>query len=342
MSAQSYFTASTTPRVFHYASLSEPPHRASLCSITYPSQQNAHRRGSRRREAHHPASPELQALDSITPHHIASQLATHGPATINSAAGRLLSADRPALSRPVVRVLSSSKQPPASPPARPRTGRQQEDLVRRYADERLLSVSRRYVKKFGSNDGNDSIVGFNSASELCRSSTPLPMSCGYRARIPFLLRLASDFTQYIRSFPPAPRATFALLRKLDHCFASLLGGQDIDSAEPLPGFENGLRAGMTVTDMVRCRSLVEQTRVLMVELMSQGTEEEEEEDEDESETDTDNGLGGAQESAWDTDEERLHMDAARVYEQTIVKLGDRLGEPLVGENAPTNDLVLDI
>ncbi len=104
----------------------------------------------------------------------------------------------------------------------------------------------------------------------------------------------------------------------------------------------GLRAGMTVTDMVRCRSLVEQTRVLMVELMSQGTEEEEEEDEDESETDTDNGLGGAQASAWDTDEERLHMDAARVYEQTIVKLGDRLGEPLVGENAPTNDLVLDI
>ena len=172
----------------------------------------------------------------------------------------------------------------------------------------------------------------------------LPVRLTSRAaslQIPFLLRLASDFTQYIRSFPPAPRATFALLRKLDHCFASLLGGQDIDSAEPLPGFENGLRAGMTVTDMVRCRSLVEQTRVLMVELMSQGTEEEEE-DEDESETDTDNGLGGAQASAWDTDEERLHMDAARVYEQTIVKLGDRLGEPLVGENAPTNDLVLDI
>lgn len=41
-------------------------------------------------------------------------------------------------------------------------------MVRRYADERLLNVSRRYVKKFGSNDGNDSIVGFNSASELCR------------------------------------------------------------------------------------------------------------------------------------------------------------------------------
>jgi len=47
-------------------------------------------------------------------------------------------------------------------------GGNKEDLVRRYADERLLNVSRRYVKKFGSNDGNDSIVGFNSASELCR------------------------------------------------------------------------------------------------------------------------------------------------------------------------------
>ncbi|UNI15310.1 hypothetical protein JDV02_001853 [Purpureocillium takamizusanense] len=231
-------------------------------------------------------------------------------------------------------------------------GSNKEDMVRRYVEDRLLNASRRYVKKFGSNDGNDTVVGFTSASEVCkeldglvnilwRSGTP-------SLQIPFLLKLASDFTQYVRSFPPAPRATFALLGKLDHCFASLLGGQDIDSGEPLPGFENGLRAGMTVTDMVRCRSLVEQTRMLMVELMSQGAEEEEEEEEDDDdESDSENAteddkLGDRQAVAWDIDEERLHMDAARVYEQTIVKLGDRLGEPLVGENAPANDVVWDI
>lgn len=160
-------------------------------------------------------------------------------------------------------------------------------------------------------------------------------------QIPFLLRLASDFTQYVRSFPPAPRATFALLGKLDHCFASILSGQDIDSNETLPGFENGLRAGMTVTDMVRCRSLVEQTRVLMVEILS--GEVDEEEDDDETDTDYEAGMSnndrGQMSVPWDIDEERLHMDSARIYENTIVQLGARMGDPIVSENVPNNDVV---
>lgn len=156
-------------------------------------------------------------------------------------------------------------------------------------------------------------------------------------QIPFLLKMASDFTQYVRSFPPSSKASFDLLHKLDHCFASLLSGQDIETNETLPGFENGLRAGMTTTDMVRCRSLVEQTRVLMVEVMSSGEqEEEEEEEEDDDETDGDDGheteggesydAGGG--SAWDIDEDEMHLDAARIYEKTIVQLGRRLGDSL--------------
>lgn len=158
-------------------------------------------------------------------------------------------------------------------------------------------------------------------------------------QIPFLLKMASDFTQYVRSFPPSSKASFDLLHKLDHCFASLLSGQDIETNETLPGFENGLRAGMTTTDMVRCRSLVEQTRVLMVEVMSSGEQEEEEEDdedEDDDETDGDDGqeteraesydAGGN--SAWDIDEDEMHLDAARIYEKTIVQLGRRLGDSL--------------
>jgi hypothetical protein len=157
-------------------------------------------------------------------------------------------------------------------------------------------------------------------------------------QIPFLLKMASDFTQYVRSFPPSSKASFDLLHKLDHCFASLLSGQDIETNDTLPGFENGLRAGMTTTDMVRCRSLVEQTRVLMVEVMSSGEQEEEEEedDDDDDETDADGGneteggesydAGGN--SAWDIDEDELHLDAARIYEKTIVQLGRRLGDSL--------------
>ena len=164
-------------------------------------------------------------------------------------------------------------------------------------------------------------------------------------QIPFLLKVASDFTQYVRSFPPSPKPSFELLGKLDHCFSSLLSGQDVDTGETLPGFENGLRAGMTVTDMVRCRSLVEQTRVLMVEVLSSDAEAEEDEEEEDEEGDEDTGASEAEadfssvgnagfgRSRWDIeDDDRLHLDAARIYENTIVHLGSRLGDPL-GNNS---------
>ncbi|POR38860.1 Uncharacterized protein TPAR_00948 [Tolypocladium paradoxum] len=227
-----------------------------------------------------------------------------------------------------------------------RPGSNKEGMVRRYAEERLLNTSRRYVKKFGNPDPADTVVGFHNFGQVCRELdgivNVLWLSGTPGLQIPFLLRLASDFTQYVRSFPPAPRATFALLGKLDHCFASILSGQDIDSKETLPGFENGLRAGMTVTDMVRCRSLVEQTRVLMVEILS-GAVDEEEDDDDETDTDYDavasNNNGGQTSAPWDIDEEQLHMDSARIYENTIVQLGVRLGDSIVSENVPSNDVV---
>lgn len=214
-----------------------------------------------------------------------------------------------------------------------RPGSHKEDLVRRYVEDKLLNISRRYVKKFGKPNPGDAVVGFKSFSEVCRefegivnvlwkSGTP-------SLQIPFLLRLASDFTQYVRSFPPSPKSTFDLLRKLDHCFASLLCGQDMESRDSLPGFENGLGAGMTPTDMVRCRSLVEQTRLLMMEILSSG-------EVDEEETDGEGEESSAESTGylltWDADEEKLHMDAARIYENTIVQLGARLGDPLGSEN----------
>lgn len=78
--------------------------------------------------------------------------------------------------------------------------------------------------------------------------------------MPYLLNVALAITEYLSSFPPAPRPTFTLLKKLDHCFASLLQGKDIRSGEILPGFEGGMAKGMTRTDMVRLRSLADETR----------------------------------------------------------------------------------
>lgn len=111
-----------------------------------------------------------------------------------------------------------------------------------------------------------------------------------------------------------------MLRKLDYCFASLLGGEDMDTHEALPGFENGPRAGMSLTDMVRCKSIVEQMRVVIVGVMNMGGAEGDDDDDDEDEDDL-----AAEEHAWDEDDDDdTHMDVARVYEHTIVKLGEVL------------------
>lgn len=141
----------------------------------------------------------------------------------------------------------------------------------------------------------------------------------------------------MKAFPPSPAATFTILHKLDHCFASLLTGEDIETHEALPGFENGLRSGMSRTDMVRCKSTVLNSRILIVDVMSKQPEEEGGTDDTEQtgdETES-SGPGGPTRpgfSLWDDgDEEDLYMDVARVYENTLVKLGETLGESGVAD-----------
>lgn len=41
-------------------------------------------------------------------------------------------------------------------------------MVRRYVEDRLLYISRRYVKKFGNPDPGDEVVGFKSFGEVCK------------------------------------------------------------------------------------------------------------------------------------------------------------------------------
>lgn len=89
---------------------------------------------------------------------------------------------------------------------------------------------------------------------------------------------------------------------------------------------------MTTTEMIRCRSLVDQCRVLMVEVMRDPAEEDEE-DEDEggdTDTDTDMDMETPAIKGWgsveDDDEMMMQLDAARVFERTIVQLNERLGD----------------
>ena len=86
---------------------------------------------------------------------------------------------------------------------------------------------------------------------------------------------------------------------------------------------------MSKTDMVRCKSLVENTRVEIVEVMNQETEVENEKDsENESMTDASVAEDGNGEH---------HMDVARVYENTIVLLGELLADSSSPRAAPAGD-----
>lgn len=87
---------------------------------------------------------------------------------------------------------------------------------------------------------------------------------------------------------------------------------------------------MTTTDMVRCRSSVEQTRVAIIEALSEkldddnmaGQEETDTEDATDNEANDDDPFG----SSWNEDDDMFYMDVGRIYEHTIIQLGERLGD----------------
>lgn len=138
----------------------------------------------------------------------------------------------------------------------------------------------------------------------------------------------------IPAFPAAPHAMFRLLGKLDHAFASLLQGRDIESGDQLPGFS--MSRGINGTEKVRIKSLVERSRVCVVDVMSKGDFEEMEESGDETppqsdiegdlildEPETINVDDDAEDENWD-------MQVAKVYDRTIVELGSTMEGPEIG------------
>ncbi|RDW81968.1 hypothetical protein BP6252_03080 [Coleophoma cylindrospora] len=213
-------------------------------------------------------------------------------------------------------------------------GSYKEETARRYVESRLMHISRRYTKKHQPPEPDEDVHGYQSMSEVCKDLGEvvdvLWVSGTPSLQIPYLLNIALSVTTYLSAFPPSPSPTFSLLRKLDHAFSSLLKGQDIISGESLPGFDNGRRGGMSRTDMVRCKSLVEATRVQIVEVMSKEAEtdlepDSPEDDGNETGMETDGGMSVSMQSTWDIEDESHNMDVARVYADTIVQLGELLG-----------------
>lgn len=128
-----------------------------------------------------------------------------------------------------------------------------------------------------------------------------------------------------------------MLDKLDLAFASLLQGFNVETGERLPGFEGLLGArGLDMTKKVRMKGTVERTRTAVVEVAARnesniddmsnqqtrhtGDDTNMEDDDDfDEEMLTDEGRG-----SWD-------MKIARVYEKTIMLLGESLDLPNSGD-----------
>lgn len=129
--------------------------------------------------------------------------------------------------------------------------------------------------------------------------------------------------QYLPGFRPSPRATFRLLNKLDLAFASLLQGRHVETGEPLPGFERG--TVVSATEKVRMKSIVDQTRVCVVDVIgnSDGVDGEDD-DEMEDEMDQDD----IEEDVESVDDHE--MGIAKVYDKTISELGDTIGGTPIG------------
>ena len=260
------------------------------------------------------------------------------------------------LSPPASSVISSTANPAAAlphPRASPlRAGGSKESAFIRYVDQQILHIQRRFAKRTSPSgaglsdidrdkaDGWGDVPGYHTMGEACKELEAVVdvvwVSGTPSLQVPYLISLALLLSTIVAAMPPSAKRLFRLLEKFDRAFASLIQGRDVETGERLPGFE-GLR-GVSGTEKVRIRSLVERTRVGVMETFKRGEFEFEDPDEDtdgeKMDTDTDEDEGGLileGDGFEDTEgEDSNDMQLARVYDRTLVELGDSLEEPNIG------------
>lgn len=259
------------------------------------------------------------------------------------------------LSPPASSTVSSNTSTrlpqPRGSPLRP--GGSKESTFIRYVDQQMLHIQRRFAKRTSpqtnqlsdvDRDKADSwgdVKGYASMKEACKEVEELLnviwISGTPSLQVPYLISLALMMGNIIQAMPPTPKSLFRTLGKLDHAFASLLQGRDVDTGERLPGFVG--ERGVSGTEKVRIRSLVERTRIHVVEAFKRGEfeyeepEEEKERDADRMDTDTDGELvlENAENDGLDDEEDNdFNLQIARVYDATMVELGDSLEQPSIG------------
>ncbi|KAK3117061.1 hypothetical protein LTR53_001940 [Teratosphaeriaceae sp. CCFEE 6253] len=232
---------------------------------------------------------------------------------------------------------------PRSAPLRP--GGPKESAFIRHVDNQIFHIQRRFAKRTTPDtpqlattdrekaDSWGDVPGYHSMRGACKDVSELVdvvwVSGTPSLQIPYLINLALLLGEVVKGMPLSRGSLFGVLGKMDRCFASLIQGRDVESGERLPGFE-GTR-GVSGTEKVRIRSLVERTRVGVMEAFKKGEfDEAVSEEDDETEDDVEGGHvlenpdedmgeddGEEEEDSWD-------MQLARVYDRTIQELGDAL------------------
>ncbi|KAF4556077.1 Hypothetical protein D9617_1g079520 [Elsinoe fawcettii] len=262
---------------------------------------------------------------------------------------------------PAPSSVASSRQSSALPlprasPLKP--GGSKESSFIRFVDQQILYIQRRFAKrdagagfdlpevdeqgrsvdagiaaiKLDKSEQWQDVPGYQNFAEAARNVEELMgvvwVSGTPSLQIPYLISIALLVNTMIPAFPASPKQLFRVLSKLDHAFASLLQARDVDSGEPLPGFSTGRK--VSTTEKVRIKSLIERTRISVTNAVATGDFEDEEE-EDDTEEDLEGDLilddidvpNAAENDDW-------NMDVARVYDKTLVEIGDTLDGPEIG------------
>ncbi|KAI4731212.1 hypothetical protein E4T49_00813 [Aureobasidium sp. EXF-10728] len=277
------------------------------------------------------------------------------------------------LSPPPSSVASSntpnSLPQPRRTPLKP--GGTKESRLIRHVDQQILHIQRRFAKRDPSlghgvremdeegrmieqlddpatekrlqqSDEWNDVKGYSGFGEAAKDVDELVaviwISGTPALQVPYLISLALLVNNMIPAFPLAPRPLFRLLGKLDHAFASLIVGRDVATDEILPGFNTG--RGVSGTEKVRIKSLVERTRVCVVEVLNKGEfdEDDDEATRDPSPEDTDmdgdlilddDGPEDINVDDIDDDDNDWYTQTSRVYDKTMVELGDSMdGAPI--------------
>jgi hypothetical protein len=235
-------------------------------------------------------------------------------------------------------VTATLPQPRAHPL---KAGGTKESTFIRYIDQGITRIERRYAKrgtKMADQREDASTRGYESFQEVVKDIENLFeliwVSGTPALQVPYLLTLVSMIEQYLPSFDATPRPTFRLLEKFDIALASLLQGRHVETGEALPGFETGSR--VSGTNKVRMKSIVERTRGVVADVMSKGGDEDDDMEsriEDVTDLETGDEMDIDDIRAVVEDDEAfnsIEMSVAKVYDRTVVELGNTIGNTPIG------------